>query len=242
MCYKKLFRSRHKLDGRCTRLSRRLKPSWGTLDRILDRYFEIQEIFSCSSQSFVIFFSGSLRTTRTVDTSQLVKPRSKKITRARTYQKSEERSGSWRRPGYTDAWSQEGSLGRQDDIGCYMPLPPSPPKMLGSPPSLPPSPPRMLQLPPSLPLSDSQGKHFLNFLRSSYMPSSPWESAEGDGRYESTCNVTELNEAGVKFKVGSSSKGLLDVKFSNGVLEIPRIEITNFTVSSYCLGIVSPIP
>ncbi|KAF8409243.1 hypothetical protein HHK36_005317 [Tetracentron sinense] len=64
-----------------------------------------EEIFSCSSQSTAISFSRSSRMAQTIGTSQLVKPKSRKITRARTYQKFDERSGSWRRPGGTDAWT-----------------------------------------------------------------------------------------------------------------------------------------
>ncbi|KAF8407800.1 hypothetical protein HHK36_006936 [Tetracentron sinense] len=62
----------------------------GFILRILNRCFEIREIFSCSSQSSVISFSRSSRMTRTVG---LMKQKPKKITRARIYQKSEERTG-----------------------------------------------------------------------------------------------------------------------------------------------------
>ncbi|KAF8389068.1 hypothetical protein HHK36_025753 [Tetracentron sinense] len=105
---------------------------------------------------------------------------------------------------------------RDGKLGCYMPLSPSPPS-----------------IPPSSPItrpSRFQGKHFLGFLQKCYMPSS---TRVGSNRYESTPSVTELDEAGVKFKVSSSDKRLLDVEFKNGVLEIPRLEITDFTESFF---------
>ncbi|XP_035549236.1 UPF0481 protein At3g47200-like [Juglans regia] len=44
--------------------------------------------------------------------------------------------------------------------------------------------------------------------------------------------ASQLYEAGVKFKV-SSSKCLLDLKFTNGTLEIPCLELNNQTETSY---------
>jgi hypothetical protein len=44
--------------------------------------------------------------------------------------------------------------------------------------------------------------------------------------------ASQLQETGVKFKVGSS-EGLFDLKFTNGVLEIPRLTLYENTESLF---------
>lgn len=81
--------------------------------------------------------------------------------------------------------------------------------------------------------SQSQVKHLLDLLRIWLVPSSPrkkqW-NVKGRSRFEFICSVEELQEAGAKFKMGNGSC-LMDIKFMNGVLEIPPLRITDNTDS-----------
>ncbi|KAF8389086.1 hypothetical protein HHK36_025771 [Tetracentron sinense] len=92
------------------------------------------------------------------------------------------------------------------------------------------------ELQPLAPFSrESQGKHFLHFLHSCYRPSS-LGAPFFDRRKrieECTRSVTELDKAGVKFKVGSITSCSLDMKFSGGVLEIPHLVINDYTESFF---------
>ncbi|KAJ0020174.1 hypothetical protein Pint_31158 [Pistacia integerrima] len=63
-------------------------------------------------------------------------------------------------------------------------------------------------------------KHLVDFLRISIVPSEPQRRVKPE--ILTTPSVTKLYQAGVKFKLGSS-KNLFDIKFHNGILEIPRI-------------------
>ncbi|PON95338.1 hypothetical protein TorRG33x02_088600 [Trema orientale] len=70
-------------------------------------------------------------------------------------------------------------------------------------------------------------KHILDLLRSSlvcfsnmYNAKIPWKPMPSASR---------LKEAGVKFKKAKDSKSILDIKFSNGVLEIPPLLIEETT-------------
>ncbi|CAL8105225.1 unnamed protein product [Prunus armeniaca] len=40
--------------------------------------------------------------------------------------------------------------------------------------------------------------------------------------------ITKLHQAGVKFKLGSS-RNLFDIRFNNGILEIPKLNIHDYT-------------
>ncbi|KAA8525414.1 hypothetical protein F0562_007268 [Nyssa sinensis] len=72
--------------------------------------------------------------------------------------------------------------------------------------------------------------HFTDLIRTLYLPTSkrPPRTRE---QFKFLHTATELHEAGVKFKVGSS-KCLLDIKFSKGVLEIPCFKIQDKTIPS----------
>ncbi|KAL5559308.1 hypothetical protein UlMin_035519 [Ulmus minor] len=70
--------------------------------------------------------------------------------------------------------------------------------------------------------------HFVDFLRSLYVPSS--RSGGTINTLTMFPRVTELYKAGVKFKVGSSGN-LFDFQFSKGVLEIPN----DYVVMMDCL-------
>ncbi|XP_040999515.1 UPF0481 protein At3g47200-like [Juglans microcarpa x Juglans regia] len=80
-------------------------------------------------------------------------------------------------------------------------------------------------------------RHFADFARAFFLPSSrkllvlPHENnnlPSADHLY----SASQLYEAGVKFKV-SSSKCLLDLKFTNGTLEIPCMNMYNSTETTY---------
>ncbi|PRQ24156.1 hypothetical protein RchiOBHm_Chr6g0269291 [Rosa chinensis] len=73
-----------------------------------------------------------------------------------------------------------------------------------------------------------QSKHVLELLRNSLVWSTIPEGGELD-TWELIPSASSLTEAGVKFKKGSTSNGLLDIKFSNGVLEIPPLVIVEPT-------------
>uniref|UniRef100_A0A803MJR5 Uncharacterized protein n=1 Tax=Chenopodium quinoa TaxID=63459 RepID=A0A803MJR5_CHEQI len=73
----------------------------------------------------------------------------------------------------------------------------------------------------------SEVKHLLDFLRVWHLPS---ELGDGIYRTELTLppSAEKLEVAGVKFKA-SESKYLLDIRFSDGVLEIPRLTMEDST-------------
>ncbi|KAL6183496.1 hypothetical protein ACLB2K_044907 [Fragaria x ananassa] len=66
--------------------------------------------------------------------------------------------------------------------------------------------------------------HFVNLLRNVYLPL----ELQSGGKIKTLPGMTELQKDGVKFKVGSS-KNLFDIRFLNGVLEIPKIVIGSET-------------
>ena len=81
-----------------------------------------------------------------------------------------------------------------------------------------------------VPFPDVEIKHFTDLLRTFQLPPPPPERLRRDRSdvVNHLYSVSQLHEAGVKFKV-SSSKFLLDLKFSNGVLEIPSIRLERRT-------------
>ncbi|XP_059640859.1 putative UPF0481 protein At3g02645 isoform X3 [Cornus florida] len=82
---------------------------------------------------------------------------------------------------------------------------------------------------PSFP--SSEVKHFVDLLRLCHLPSSlrpllPPAMVKDVPIH----NATELNEAGIKFKNGSSNR-LLDITYAMGVLEIPQLSVFDVTES-----------
>ncbi|XP_050364807.1 UPF0481 protein At3g47200-like [Argentina anserina] len=73
-------------------------------------------------------------------------------------------------------------------------------------------------------IRSSQVAHLVDFCRSIYLPLKP--SATRGPAPKTTPRITELNRAGVKFKLGSSSD-LFNIQFSSGVLEIPKLAISD---------------
>jgi len=75
--------------------------------------------------------------------------------------------------------------------------------------------------------------HFLDLLRTFFLPQSRRLPQRGnDVGVKPLYNASQLHDAGVKFKVGSS-KCLFDLKFTNGVLEIPCLKLYNDTESLF---------
>ncbi|KAA8525431.1 hypothetical protein F0562_007302 [Nyssa sinensis] len=79
-------------------------------------------------------------------------------------------------------------------------------------------------------LSNFKVCHFTDLIRTLYLPTSerPPRTRE---KFQFLPTATELHEAGVKFKMGSS-KCLFDIKFSKGVLEIPCFKIQDSTIAN----------
>ena len=78
------------------------------------------------------------------------------------------------------------------------------------------------------PLSNVKIKHFIDLFRTFMLPPSDRLPEAGNYKVKLLYSATQLNEAGVKLKV-SPSKCLLDLKFTNGVLEIPQFPIYDTT-------------
>ncbi|KAI3897017.1 hypothetical protein MKX03_015841, partial [Papaver bracteatum] len=74
--------------------------------------------------------------------------------------------------------------------------------------------------------SDYQGKHLLDLFSKTFHRLLPKKM-----KYlcESIPSVTELKRVGVKFVAGSSNGSFLDIKFKNGIMEIPPIKIEDQT-------------
>nr|XP_023924749.1 UPF0481 protein At3g47200-like [Quercus suber]POE95384.1 upf0481 protein [Quercus suber] len=81
--------------------------------------------------------------------------------------------------------------------------------------------------------SDVKIQHFTDLLRTFLLPQSLWPSStqlpqRGNKKVKLLYSATQLQQAGVKFKV-SSNKCLVGLKFENGVLEIPCLEFYDTT-------------
>ncbi|KAB1212254.1 hypothetical protein CJ030_MR5G025022 [Morella rubra] len=71
-------------------------------------------------------------------------------------------------------------------------------------------------------IRSSKIEHFVDLLRQLYMPSKKLDKRQFER--ETVPSLTELHQAGVKFKVGSS-RNLFDIHFEKGILEIPRFNV-----------------
>ncbi|CAH8362799.1 unnamed protein product [Eruca vesicaria subsp. sativa] len=80
---------------------------------------------------------------------------------------------------------------------------------------------------------DTEPEHFVDLLRSCYLPRVPVRLEEGISNVFNAPEATELHNAGVKFKPAETSSCLLDLKFANGVLEIPTIFVDDLTESLF---------
>ncbi|GKV50145.1 hypothetical protein SLEP1_g56857 [Rubroshorea leprosula] len=79
-------------------------------------------------------------------------------------------------------------------------------------------------------------KHLLDLVHGNWLPSREVTEHYSQAPEDSNCSfirsATELKEAGIRFKRGEGNS-LFDIKFRNGVLEIPMIKITDYTESLY---------
>ncbi|KAK6912618.1 Protein of unknown function DUF247, plant [Dillenia turbinata] len=75
-------------------------------------------------------------------------------------------------------------------------------------------------------------KHLLDLLRTFHLPPNPRMKPNIDAEFEFLPSATELHEAGVKFKV-TSSTCLLDIHFKNNILEIPCLKLYDKTESYF---------
>ncbi|XVF69110.1 hypothetical protein PTKIN_Ptkin11bG0054400 [Pterospermum kingtungense] len=84
---------------------------------------------------------------------------------------------------------------------------------------------------------DLQGKHLLDLFRLSFIPS----SSQGESSLSTDVNLIpparKLHLAGIKFR-SRETDSFLDIKFANGVLEIPAFTIDDFS-SSFLLNCVA---
>ncbi|KAJ4868812.1 Uncharacterized protein Rs2_48579 [Raphanus sativus] len=76
--------------------------------------------------------------------------------------------------------------------------------------------------------------HFVDVLRSFYLPEVPMEVEETTTlKISNAPEATELLNAGVTFKPVETSSCFLDLKFADGVLEIPTIAVSDRTETIY---------
>jgi hypothetical protein len=72
--------------------------------------------------------------------------------------------------------------------------------------------------------------HFVDLLRTFYLPAhSQRLPRRRPGKEPYMYGATKLDEVGLKFEVNCSSKCLLDLRYENGVLKIPRFTLDNHT-------------
>lgn len=83
----------------------------------------------------------------------------------------------------------------------------------------------------------SEPEHFVDFLRSCYLPLVPTRLEETTLKLDNAPEATELHTAGVSFKPAETSSCLLDIRFADGVLKIPTIFIDDLT-ESLCRNII----
>ncbi|KAK1586217.1 hypothetical protein Q3G72_000270 [Acer saccharum] len=70
----------------------------------------------------------------------------------------------------------------------------------------------------------SEAKHFIDLLRLCLQPSNNLDSKTEVIYSPIAPSITQLHQAGVNFKLGSTER-LLDIRFSKGTLEIPMLKI-----------------
>ncbi|GKV45284.1 hypothetical protein SLEP1_g52389 [Rubroshorea leprosula] len=78
-------------------------------------------------------------------------------------------------------------------------------------------------------------KHLLDLLRTNWLPSEDslreYQNVQEDIKF--IRSATELREAGIKFRMGEG-RNLFDIKFENGTLYIPAVNLEDHTEELYC--------
>ncbi|XP_010242643.1 PREDICTED: UPF0481 protein At3g47200-like [Nelumbo nucifera] len=83
-----------------------------------------------------------------------------------------------------------------------------------------------------------QGKHLLDLFRSSFIPATTQEKPRrGPSKTQVIQCVTRLRRAGIRFK-SSEADSFLDLKFTNGVLTMPKITVDDF-MSSFIVNCIA---
>ncbi|CAD5329686.1 unnamed protein product [Arabidopsis thaliana] len=82
----------------------------------------------------------------------------------------------------------------------------------------------------------SEPEHFVDLLRSCYLPLVP-SRLEETALVDNVPEATELHTAGVSFRPAETSRCLVDITFSDGVLKIPPIFIDDLS-ESLCRNII----
>ncbi|KAK2985553.1 hypothetical protein RJ640_014153 [Escallonia rubra] len=78
--------------------------------------------------------------------------------------------------------------------------------------------------------NEVEPRHFLDLLRTCHLPATPRRQLPmGTGAFLPIRSAAELKEAGIHFKKKRSSDSLLDVNYTEGVLEIPPIKTDDDT-------------
>ena len=77
-------------------------------------------------------------------------------------------------------------------------------------------------------INSSKILHFVDLLRTLYMPLRKNSHARGKLKTLTIPNASELIQSGVRIKVGSVTN-MFDIHFSNGILEIPKLVIAFVT-------------
>ncbi|KAI6673724.1 hypothetical protein NL676_001630 [Syzygium grande] len=98
---------------------------------------------------------------------------------------------------------------------------------------------RMLQRPEHVlkEYSNQEGEHLLNFLRSTFILDSPKTKHNQNKSHHLIQPAKKLDQAGIEFKP-THCESFIDVKFSNGVLEIPVLKFDDF-LSSLILNFIA---
>ncbi|KAJ9167755.1 hypothetical protein P3X46_019355 [Hevea brasiliensis] len=78
-------------------------------------------------------------------------------------------------------------------------------------------------------MNSNEVRHFVDFLILCHQPFKQTQPPKQRRlKFKGAKSLTELHEAGVKFKV-ASNKHLLDIQFTDGVLEIPYVRVSEMT-------------
>uniref|UniRef100_A0A2N9IQ01 Uncharacterized protein n=1 Tax=Fagus sylvatica TaxID=28930 RepID=A0A2N9IQ01_FAGSY len=82
--------------------------------------------------------------------------------------------------------------------------------------------------------NDQEGNHLLDFIFHCFLPTYPRvASKEGETQQQGLDCATHLQHIGIRFKK-AATKSLLDIKFVNGVLEIPPLKFHKCTEILFC--------
>nr|XP_004292995.2 PREDICTED: UPF0481 protein At3g47200-like [Fragaria vesca subsp. vesca] len=73
--------------------------------------------------------------------------------------------------------------------------------------------------------SQAKGAHFVDIIRNLCLPLEPFVIGTRKAGTPTAPSITELHQAGVMLKV-QSTRNLFDIRFTNGILQIPKLQIS----------------